>query len=124
MEQVDDRVLEFYIAASGRSPVEDFLRDLDEKARGRCRWSLEQLRGRNRNARAPLVRHLEGTPWGSCVKRAARISIASSIALFSGRRIVLLHRFQKKTQQTPRKEIGIAAERYREFSDRERRRRT
>src|SRR5437868_2327454 len=34
---------------------------------------------------------------------------------FSGRRIVLLHGFQKKTERTPSKELQIAAQRYNAF---------
>ena len=63
MDRDDGWGLEFYVTIGGRSPVEDFLRSLDEKARARFRWSMEQLRVRNIRARAPLVRHLEGPLW-------------------------------------------------------------
>jgi len=38
---------------------------------------------------------------------------------FVGRRIVLLHAFQKKTQKTPRQEIETALARYNRFIQRE-----
>jgi phage-related protein len=38
---------------------------------------------------------------------------------FTGRRIVFLHGFQKKTQKTPRQELEIAHQRYQHFRLRE-----
>ncbi len=52
--------LEFYAEADGTSPVESFLDHIDLKTRTRFRWSMEQLRIRNVQAREPLVRHLDG----------------------------------------------------------------
>jgi methionine salvage enolase-phosphatase E1 len=55
--------LVFYVDEQGRSPVEEFLGGLDPKTQRRVRWSLEQLRVRNVQARLPLARHLEGKLW-------------------------------------------------------------
>ena len=54
---------EFYLEDNGDSPVEEFLDRLDVKTRARFRWSMEELKRRNIQARAPLVRHLEGDLW-------------------------------------------------------------
>ena len=51
---------EFYLEDDGDSPVEGFLDSLDVKTRARFRWSMEELKRRNVQARAPLARHLEG----------------------------------------------------------------
>lgn len=55
--------IEFYETASGYIPVADFLDSLDTKTRARFRWSLEQLRLRNVQAREPLVKKLDDALW-------------------------------------------------------------
>ena len=112
---------EFYLEDSGRSPVEEFLEALDLKTRARFRWSMEQLKVRNVSARAPLARHLEGDLWE--LREESRINIYRIVYFFfTGRRIVFLHGFQKKTQRTPRRELELARWRYRDFLAREERR--
>lgn len=111
---------EFYVEESGRSPVEEFLDSLDLKTRARFFWSMEQLRLRNVRAREPLVKHLEGDLWE--LREESRGNIYRILyVFFTGRRIVFLHGFQKKTQKTPRREIEIAKRRYRDFLRREER---
>lgn len=111
--------IEFYLEEDGKSPVVAFLDSLDPKTRARFRWSMEQLRLRNVRARPPLVRHLEGDLWE--LREESRTNTFRIVYFFFvGRRIVLLHGFQKKTQQTPRRELEIAKRRYREFVARER----
>jgi phage-related protein len=122
MQQPMDWTLEFYADARGYSPVEAFLDSLDEKTRARFRWSMEQLRLRNVQARAPLVRQLEGELWE--LREESRTNIYRVIYFFyTGRRIIFLHGFQKKTQRTPRGELATAQRRYQEFLAREGRRR-
>jgi phage-related protein/DNA-binding XRE family transcriptional regulator len=99
--------LELYVDERGKSPVEAFLDSLDTKTRARFRWSMEQSRVRNVQAREPLVRHLEGDLWES--REESRTNIYRVVYFFfSGRRIVLLHGFQKKSQRTPRGELETA----------------
>lgn len=113
---------EFYIEPSGRSPVEEFLDSLDLKTRARFGWSMEQLRVRNVQAREPLVRHLEGDLWE--LREESRTNIYRiAYFFFSGRRIVFLHGFQKKSPKTPGRELEIARRRYADFLEREARRR-
>lgn len=105
---------EFYLAEDGSSPVEEFLYSLDEKTRARFRWSMEQLRVRNVHAREPLVRHLEADLWE--LREESRTNIYRIIYFFfTGRRIVFLHGFQKKSQKTPRRELETAKLRHQAF---------
>jgi phage-related protein len=81
-------------------------------------WSIEQLRIRNVAAREPLVRKLDGKLWE--LREESRTNIYRVIyCFFTGRRIVLLHGFQKKTQRTPRGEIEGAERRLARFLERE-----
>ena len=111
--QGDWRIV-FYLDERGQSPVEDFLDQLDEKTQLRFAWSIEQLRQRNLRAQAPLVKPLEGKLWE--VREESRGNIYRVMYFFfTGRRIVLIHGFQKKTQKTPRREIEIAQQRLDDF---------
>src|SRR6266516_3325641 len=114
----DDWSVVFYREESGNSPVRELLNSLDETAQESLLVGIELLRNRNVTAREPLVRHLEGKLWE--LRRESRTNIFRVIYFFfTGRRIVLLHAFQKKTQKTPRQEIETALARYNRFIQRE-----
>lgn len=94
--------------------MREFLRSLDWKTRARFDWSIEQLRIRNVQARPPLVRHLVGKIWE--LREESQTNIYRLLyCLLGGRRILILHGFQKKTQKTPRREIEIAERRLDDF---------
>lgn len=62
----------------------------------------------------PYVKHLEGKLWELRLK--GRDGIARSLYVTaSGRRIVILRTFVKKTQATPRREIELALARAKEL---------
>lgn len=117
MQPSPEWAVEFYLDARSSSPVEEFLDSLDSKTRARFRWSLEQLRLRNIQAREPLVRHVEGDLWE--LREESRSNIYRIIYFFfTGRRIVLLHGFQKKTQRMPARELEVARRRHADFLER------
>jgi phage-related protein len=63
--------------------------------------------------REPYVKHLEGPVWEMRMTGADGIAQAAYVTA-SGRRIVVVHVFRKKTQKTPRREIDTALRRARE----------
>jgi len=107
----------FYTDGSS-DPVRDFLSRLDEKAQVRVRAAIEELRLRNVQARWPLVDHIEGKIW-ELRRDSGRSTYRVLYFTVTGKRIVLLHGFQKKTRTTPRREIEIARDRLRWFTERE-----
>jgi phage-related protein len=113
-----DWTIEYYIDDRGRSPVEEFLDSLDLKAGTRFIWLIERLRVLNVAAREPLVKKLDDKLWE--LRAESRTNIFRVCYCYvSGRRIILLHGFQKKTQRTPRGEIEIAQRRLARFLARE-----
>ena len=61
----------------------------------------------------PHVKHLEGKIWEMRMK--GRDGIARSLYVTAtGRRVIVLRSFAKKTQKTPRREINLALERAKE----------
>ena len=108
----------FYVDEREREPVREFLQSLDLKTQARFAWSIEQLRTRNVQAREPLVRHMEGKLWE--LREESQTNIYRLLYFFfTGRRIVFLHGFQKKSQKTPRREIETALARMQDFLNRQ-----
>ena len=65
------------------------------------------------NLREPYVKHLEGPLWEMRMK--GRDGIARAVYVTAtGRRVVVVHIFVKKTQKTLRREIEIARQRAKE----------
>jgi len=63
--------------------------------------------------REPYVKHLEGKLWEMRLK--GRDGIARSLYVTaSGRRVIVVRNFVKKTQKTPGREIRLALERAKE----------
>ncbi len=108
----------FYTDERGNEPPREFLRGLDIQTQARFDWSIEQLHIRNTQVREPMVRHIEGRLWE--LRRESNTNIYRLFYCFvSRRRILFLHGFQKKTQKTPRQEIGTAVRRLEDFLRRE-----
>jgi len=75
---------------------------------------LIQAHGLER-VREPYVKHLEGPLWEMRMK--GRSGIARAIYVTAvGKRVVVVHVFQKKTQKTPRREVITALKRAQEVS--------
>jgi len=114
----DQWTIVFYLDESGGSPVGEFLGRLDPKTQARFIRSIELLVLRNVQASEPLVRHLEGKIWE--LRQESQTSTYRLLYFFaSGRRVVFLHGFQKKTQKTPRREIEVAQRRLAIFMSQE-----
>lgn len=104
----------FYRDEHGRSPVREFLESLDDDAQQSIAWAIEQLLARNVRAREPLVKHLENKLWE--LRRESKTNTYRVIYFFlTGRRIVLVHGFQKKTPKTPPQHLALARTRYAAF---------
>ena len=118
MAEEENWTVVFYRDEQGNSPVRDFLRSLDEEAQQSIGWAIEQLRLRNIRAHEPLVRHVEDKLWE--LRRESKTNIYRIIYFFfAGRRIILLHGFQKKTRKTSRQELALTRARYAAFIRRE-----
>src|SRR2546426_12294273 len=65
--------------------------------------------------REPYVKHLEGPLWEMRMKGKDGIARAAYVTA-TGRRVVVVHVFPKKTQKTPRREIKKALRRAKEVT--------
>lgn len=110
----------FYEDRKGRSPVRDYTntlamrRDKDSRIKfQKIRRDIEFLINRGTRVGEPVVKHLRGEIWELRPLRD-RILFAAWI----GDSFVLLHTFQKTTQQTPPEEIVKAERELADFKER------
>lgn len=107
----------FYIAKSGREPVRDWLRELDnadKKTIGEDIATLQYSWPIGKPKCAPIVgrRGLYEIRSSISSGRIARI-----LFVLRGSKLVLLHAFIKKSRKTPPKEIAIGVSRQNEIED-------
>ena len=117
MSQPQTWRVEFYEDANGTRPVDDWLRSLAAKDRGRVERTITLLESYGVQLPMPYSRHLRGK---ICELRVAsgRRDFRVLYFAFVGRRFVLLHAFAKQTQETPARDIVIAERRWAEYLSR------
>jgi phage-related protein len=101
--------LVFFRTESGRVPVREFLDDLSVAERARVIRDLETLKAFGLELNAPLVKSIKGKLWE--LRTTGRNQHRILYFAVSGKRLVLLHGFTKKTQKTPAGEITKALRR-------------
>ena len=100
-----------YVNAIAQAELEALPADM--RARFERIVTLIQAQGLEK-VREPYVKHLEGKLWE--MRLNGRDGIARSIYVTaSGRRIVVLRTFVKKTEKTPKQELKLARERAKEI---------
>jgi len=106
--------IEFYRTMSGARPVEKFLDSLASKQAQKVTWTLQLIEELDRIP-GKYLEKMTGTDdlW------EVRVEFAGNIFRLLGwmdeGRLVLGHGFQKKTQNTPQREIETAEQRKREY---------
>jgi len=113
---VSEWTLVYYRTANGRSPVQEYLEQLDLEAAARVRFDLDLLESFGLSLGAPYVRSIRGKLWELRTTGHTQHRVLYFAA--SGRRLVLLHAFSKKTQKTPRSDIEIALRRMVDYQER------
>lgn len=102
----------FYRSAAGSEPVREWLKNLpkdDKRTIGediayvQYKWPIGK----------PRVDHLQGAIWE--VRTSLSNRIARTLFAVEGGRMILLHGFIKKTQQTQNSDIALAEKRFKEW---------
>ncbi len=106
----------FYIDRRGKSPVEDYILSLDPKTGGRLTALIANLRASGGKLEFPKARHLEGKLWE--LRQETHTGIYRIVYFtYTGKRIIILHAFQKKTERTDESDLDTARRRYGDFAD-------
>jgi len=108
----------FYVAPSGRVPVQGWLDERDREVQEQAIALLQELRDQGGRLSMPHARHLRGKIWELRVKaRSGEYRLL--YATVSGRRILMLHGFKKTTREAPPREILLAEDRLADFLGRD-----
>ena len=98
----------FFRLDSGREPVREWLKGLDQDARRNIGVSIKTLQ-LGWPVGMPLARKLSDNLWELRSRLSA--GIARTFFTLHARKLVLLHGFIKKSQQTPARELAVAKRR-------------
>ncbi len=113
----------YYKSAAGGVPVKEFIEEQSAEVRAGIFEDLSLLREFNVRLGPPRVRKLEGRDFWELRTRAKRGIYRTFYFAHSGRKFILLHAFQKKSQKTPVKELDTAEARMKDYLERSRKRR-
>lgn len=102
-----DWSVEFYSTSDDNSPVLDWYESLDDKAKAKLIWIFQLLETNGIEVGMPYIKPL-GDKLYEVRADVNRNTFRVVYFLHTGRRFILLHGFQKKTQKTPEKELERA----------------
>ena len=122
MDRVDNLgawAIEYFQTAAGSVPVAEFIDVLSPQAKAKFIRSLELLEQYGLLLREPWVKNIQGIPK---LRELRFISFGEIYRIFffpvTGRKLILLHGFKKKSQSTPRRELHIAEARMTDYMQR------
>ncbi|BAZ71346.1 hypothetical protein NIES4106_61430 (plasmid) [Fischerella sp. NIES-4106] len=106
--------VEFYRFENGNSPVFDWFKDQEAKVQAKLSHIFDLLEEQGTSVGKPYVAPLEDKLYEIRIEQDTNIYRTIYFA-YTGKRFILLHGFQKKTQKTPKKELNLARQRMKEF---------
>lgn len=109
-----DWSVDFYCSSNGKSPVLHWLYNQNAKVQAKFAHIFELLEEHGITVGQPYIAPLEDKLYEIRVEQNTNIYRIVYFA-HTGKRFILLHGFQKKTQKTPRKELNLAKVRMRKF---------
>jgi len=108
--------IEYYLADNDRSPVRDFIDSLSAASKAKFIFIADLLTKYGLNVREPYVKPIAGSRKLFEIRIKDRQNIHRIFYFaFTGRKLILLHGFTKKTDKTPLREIQIAEARMKDY---------
>lgn len=105
--------VDFFRFDNGESPVEEYLDGTEIKMRAKILWTIALLEKNGNMLTMPYSKHLDDGIFELRTKLGSNISRVLYF-FFVGRKIILTHGFDKKTNKVPKNEIETA-KKYREI---------
>ena len=103
----------FYSSSSGNEPVREWLKSLPREDMKRIGFDIKTVQY-GYPIGMPLTRILHGTGGLEEVRCNISNGIARVIFYVENNKMILLHGFIKKSQETPKKELDVAIKRYKD----------
>ncbi len=119
--------IEFYKTGSGKVPVEEFIKSLQEKQVAKVLRDISLLESKGSDLYYPYVDSIKGDKYDGLMElRTQQASNIFRTFYFvvvkdeetKAEKAVLLHAIQKKTNKTPKKELETALARMKEYKER------
>ncbi len=112
--------IEYYVTSNNKCPVKEFIDSLSPEGQAKYIFITRLIKEYGINVREPYVKQIAGQKKLFEIRIKDKSGI-SRILYFAhtGRKLVLLHGFTKKTDKTPKKEIEIAEQRMKDYLSRE-----
>ncbi len=108
--------IEYYVAGNGKSPTRDFIDSLSAESKAKFIFVADLLTEYGLNVREPYIKPITGSRKLFEIRIKDRQNIHRVFYFaFTGRKLVLLHGFTKKTEKTPSREIEIAQTRMKDY---------
>jgi len=105
--------VDVYKTTSGRSPVEDFIKDLSTDDQARFADVYDGIKKYGLECPRVEFKQLSGKLWEiKFTSKGGKYRIAYVVVV--GDKMVWLHAFKKKTQKTPKNDLEIAEKRMKE----------
>jgi phage-related protein len=111
--------IEYYVADNGKSPAKDFIDSLSAESKAKFIFIADLLAEYGLNVREPYVKPITGSRKLFEIRIKDRQNIHRVFYFaYTGRKLILLHGFTKKTDKTPSREIEIAEARMKDYTTR------
>jgi phage-related protein len=107
--------LVLYRDERGREPVTDFIKSLRPDMQSKVLRNLDVLAEKGPSLSMPLSRPIRGYQMAELRSQSAGNICRIFYFATTGRRLVVLHGFLKKTESTPTRELRIATNRREQF---------
>lgn len=108
----------FYTKSSGKSPILDYIDDLNLKDKTKLLGCLESIESMGFDSPRVEFRQIEGKLWEIKIKLSSGGHRLFYVTL-TKTRMVLLHAYKKQSQKAPKKEIETALTRMQEVEKNE-----
>lgn len=113
--------IEYYVTENGKCPIKEFVDSLSPQGKAKYVFVADLLEEYGILVREPYVKPIIGMKKMFEIRIKDRANIHRVLYFVStGKRLVLLHGFTKKTQKTPQSELEIAEKRMHEYLSRRR----
>jgi len=104
--------VKFFQTARGDSPVEEFIKKLDEATYSKILHSIVLLRDYGPTLKPPYTKKIKNKLYELRISKKVAVRI---FYMMINEEYYLLHVFKKKTQKIPAKELKIALDRMRKL---------
>jgi phage-related protein len=108
----------YYKMASGRVPVKEFIDEQAVEVQEKIFSDLVRLVQFNVQLGPPYVEKVEGRDFWELRTKVRGNIYRTFYFAYTGKKFVLLHAYQKKSQKAPKKELDIAEERMSDYLQR------